>query len=324
MTARKWTVAAALALAGCAPTLISRQGIELSRGTVGPVASVPAVRAECRATLLRSGKTFRFDVWIECDSSQGRLDAMGPFNTPLASVVWTDSSWTTWLPGQGTLLRGNGSTMNLPVLDLRNVSPRMLVSALLGRAMSVKGPVRALPPAKGQVVVLPGAPREDPAWALLLDQSTGLPLRHQYLAQGKETEGIEYFDWKDRNGVLVPGKIVRTTPDGQILELVVRQWTRLDSVPKAHVALQVPPAVDTITVGLQGNGRKVFRIRGGTGTDSTVVVLPTGGFSGPADLADPDSTSAQDDSTSDDGADTDDTAPPRPVSKPFQPVPAKL
>jgi hypothetical protein len=88
--------------------------------------------------------------------------------------------------------------------------------------------------------------------------------------------------------------------------------------------LQVPPAVDTITVGLQGNGRKVFRIRGGTGTDSTVVVLPTGGFSGPTDLADPDTASVQDDSTSDDGADTDETAPPAPVSKAFRPTPGKL
>jgi hypothetical protein len=324
MTARKWMVTATMALAGCAPTLKSRQGFELLHGTVEPLPTVPAVRAECRATLLRSGKTFRFDVWIECDSTHGRLDAMGPFNTPLASVVWTDSSWTTWLPGQGTLLRGSGSTMNLPVLDLRNVSPRMLVSALLGRAMSVKGPVRTLRPANGQVVVLPGTASEDPAWALLLDQSTGLPLRHQYLSQGKETEGIEYFDWKDRDGVLVPGKIVRTTPDGQILELVVRQWMRLDSVPKAHTALQVPSAVDTITVGLQGNGRKVFRIRGGTGTDSTVVVLPTGGFSGPSDFADPDSTALPDDSTSDDTVETDDTPPPTPVSKAVQPPPAKL
>jgi hypothetical protein len=190
--------------------------------------------------------------------------------------------------------------------------------------MSVKGPVRTLRPANGQVVVLPGTASEDPAWALLLDQSTGLPLRHQYLSQGKETEGIEYFDWKDRDGVLVPGKIVRTTPDGQILELVVRQWMRLDSVPKAHTALQVPSAVDTITVGLQGNGRKVFRIRGGTGTDSTVVVLPTGGFSGPSDFADPDSTALPDDSTSDDTVETDDTPPPTPVSKAVQPPPAKL
>lgn len=324
MSARKWMVAAALALAGCAPTLRSRQGIDLLHGTVSPVPTVPAVRAECRATLLRSGKTFRFDVWIECDSSRGRLDAMGPFNTPLASVVWTDSSWTTWLPGQGTLLRGKGSTMNLPVLDLRDVSPRMLVSALLGRAMSVKGPVRSLPPDKGQVVVLPGNETEDPAWALLLDRSTGLPLRHQYLSQGKETEGIQYFDWKNRDGVLVPGKIVRTTPDGQILELSVRQWMRLDSLPEAHTTLHVPSAVDTITIGLQ-NGRKIFHIRGRSGTDSAVVVLPTGGFSGPADLeSDPDSTSTSDDTTSDDSADTEDILPPVPVSKAVPKHPAKL
>jgi len=298
--------------------------MDLIPGTASPVPSVPAVRAECRATLLRSGKTFRFDVWVECDSSQGRLDALGPFNTPLASVVWTDSSWTTWLPGQGTLLRGNGSSMNLPVLDLRNVSPRMLVSALLGRAMNVKGPVRTLPPDKGQVAVLPAKPSEDPAWALLLDQSTGLPLRHQYLSQGVETEGIQYFDWKDRGGVLVPGKIVRTTPDGQILELSVRQWKRLDSIPKAHTALQVPSAVDTITIGLQ-NGRKVFHIRGGAGTDSAVVVLPTGGFSGPSDLgSDPDSSDLADDTAADDSADTEDTPPPVPVSKAVPVLPAKL
>jgi len=269
MTNRTWLIAAATVVSSCAPALRNPQGIALSQGVLQRGATVPAVRASCRATLTRAGKTFRFDVWIECDSTQGRLDALGPLDTPLASIVWTDSSWNTWLPGQSTLLRGTGPTMNLPVLDLRNVQPSLLVAPLLGRTSEVKGPIRTLPAESGQFVVLPSA--SDPGWALLLDAATGMPLRRQGLSQGKETEGLTFSRWKSRDGVLVPGRIVRTTPDGQILELEVRHWERLDSIPRAHTVLHVPATVDTISIGTQGNGRKVFRIRA-FGGDSAVVV----------------------------------------------------
>jgi hypothetical protein len=319
MTRSKWLAVAAVALSGCAPALKNPQGIALTQGTVLPTPAVPAVRANCRATLNRNGKTFRFDVWIECDSTHGRLDAMGPLNTPLASIVWTDSSWKTWLPGQGTLLRGTGSAMNLPVLDLRNVSPSLLVAPLLGRSSEVKGPIHALPPAKGQIAVLPAS--QDPPWALLLDGATGLPLRRQGLSQGKETEGLSFFDWTDKNGILVPGKIVRTTPDGQILELEVRHWERLDSIPRSHTILKVPATTDTISIGMQENGRKVFRIRA-SGGDSAIVVLPHGGAMGPADLdSNPslqDTTSEEPDDTDiEDSVDVDSALPAVPVAKPL-------
>lgn len=281
MTHGKWLIAAAMALSGCAPALRNPQGIALAQGTLQQATTVPAVRASCRATLNRSGKTFRFDVWIECDSTHGRLDAVGPLNTPLASVVWTDSSWKTWLPGQSTLLRGTGPTMNLPVLDLRNVRPALLVAPLLGRTSDVRGPIRTLPPTKGQVVVMPTS--MEPGWALLLDGATGIPLRRQALSQGRETEGLSFYGWKDRDGVLVPGKIVRTTPDGQILDLEVRHWERLDSVPSSHTELHVPSTADTISIGMQGNGRKIFSIRA-SGGDSASVVLPHPGAFGPLDL----------------------------------------
>lgn len=318
MKRRKWLALVAMSLGGCAPALRNPQGIALAQGTVQPATTVPAVRASCRATLNRSGKTFRFDVWIECDSTHGRLDALGPLNTPLASIVWTDSSWKTWLPGQNTLLRGTGPDMNLPVLDLRNVSPALLVAPLLGRTSEVKGPVHALPPVRGQVAVMPATP--DPGWALLLDGTTGIPLRRQVLSQGKETEGISFFNWKDRNGVLVPNKIVRTTPDGQILELEVRHWEELDSIPLAHTVIHVPPTTDTISIGMQGNGRKVFRIRA-FGGDSAVVVLPHPGAFGLGDLesTDPsmdDSAQEPDDTDVQDSTGGDESLPARPVLEP--------
>jgi len=281
MTKRNLLVAAAMVVSGCAPTLRNPQGIALAQGSLQRSAIAPAVRASCRATSIRSGKTFRFDVWIECDSTHGRLDAMGPLNTPLASIVWTDSSWNAWLPGQSTLLRGSGPSMNLPVLDLRNVRPTLLVAPLLGRTSEVRVPIQVLPTQKGQVVVLPTTP--DPDWALLLDAANGIPLRRQTLAQGKETEGLAYSNWNSRGGVLVPNKIVRTTPDGQILELEVRHWERLDSIPYAHTVLHLPATVDTISIGTQENGRKVFRIRA-FGGDSAIVVLPRGSALGPGDL----------------------------------------
>lgn len=252
------------------------------------------MRTGCHATLKRSGNTFRFDVWIESDTAQGRLDALGPFNTPLATVLWSDTAWTTWLPGQGTLLRGSGPTLNLPVLDLRNIQPSQLVAPLLARTLVPSRSVRALPPVHGQVAILPLV--QDPGWCLLLDQKTGLPVRRQTLVQGKEIEGITYSGWKDHDGVLIPGKIVRTTPDGQILEFSVFQWERLDSIPSSHTILNLPDVLDTITIGQQGNGRKVFRIHAGSGNDSAEMMLPSfGGFS----PAPEDTTDVPSDSTSD-------------------------
>jgi hypothetical protein len=325
MTPWKWLAAAAIAFYGCAGALKNPQGIALSHGNLQRTTTASAVRANCKATLKRSGKTLRFDAWIECDSVHGRLDAMGPLNTPLASLVWNDSSWRTWLPGQGTLLRGIGPAMNLPVLDLRNVRPSQLLAPLLGRASDVAGPVRVLPAIEGQVAILPAS--ADPSWALLLNATSGIPLRRQTLSQGKETEVLSYSDWKSHDGVLIPGRIVRTTPDGQVLELEVRHWERMDSIPYSHTQLHVPATTDTISIGMQGNGRKVFRIRA-FGGDSAIVVLPHQGTLGNGDLElDPslDDTAAEepDDPDSDDSRDGD-TLIPAPPAKPAAKASKKL
>jgi hypothetical protein len=282
-------------LTGCAPALLDPRGLALIQGTpVPPPTSVRAVRAGCHATLKRSGKTFRFDVWIESDSTSGRLEALGPFNTPLATVLWTDTSWKTWLPGQGILLRGTGSSLSLPVLDLREIQPSRLVAPLLSRSTYLPGRVRSLPPSHGEVVILPVSP--EPRWSLLLNQKSGLPLRRQTLAQGRETEGIAYFNWKNRDGALVPGKIVRTTPDGQILELSLFQWERLDSIPSSHFRLLVPTGADTISITRQGNGRKVFNIHSAGADDSAQMMLPS--FQDLGDAPE-DSTGAPDDTIPD-------------------------
>jgi hypothetical protein len=270
-----WLAALAV-LSGCASTtLVDPRGQALAQGRSIAARSVPAARVGCAATLRRAGQTFKFDVWMEIDSISGRLDAVGPFNTPLASVVWSDSAWRAWLPGQNILLRGAGGVLNLPVLDLKEIHPTSLVSPLLGRATRVSGPVQVVPSGTEQVAILPA--ESNPSWGLLLDSKTGLPLRRQTLDQGKEIEGIAYSRWKPVEGVLVPQQMIRTTPDGQVLELTVKEWTRLSELPKGHLLLKPPPGIDTITVGRGENGRKVFRIRAGTG-DSTVVVLPQGAF----------------------------------------------
>lgn len=307
-------VAASAVLCGCASQQIHNpQGIQLSRGNLTSAPLASAVRAGCSATLKKGDKTFRFDVWLETDSLLGRLDALGPFNTPLASVVWTDSAWKTWLPGQAMLLRGSGPVLNLPVLDLRDIHPSALVAPLLGRSTQVAGPVRLLPGAGSQVAVLPLVP--DPTWSLTLDTRTGLPLRRQSFAHGQETEGFTYSGWKSHDGVLVPGTIIRTTPDGQVLELKVREWTKLDSLNRAHLVLRTPPRIDTITIGLQGNGRKVFRIRAGSG-DSTVVILPQNGFTSPAEASDEEGSATDSTDVEGDSESEEDEGPPPPLQAP--------
>lgn len=258
-------------LAGCAPKLTSVQGQDLASGRITPSVHAPAVRVGSKANLLHQGKRFKFDVWIEADSSKGRLDALGPFGTPLATLLWQDSSWQAWLPGQGTLVRGVGGSINLPVLGLKDVRPAALVAPLLGRTLPVSGPIRTTKRTGVETMILPDT--ADPTWSLLL-ATTGLPSRRSTLLHGREVEGLTFHRWKRYGDILVPRTIDRTTPDGQLLQLEVEEWTLLPEVPAAHLQLIFQAPVDTITLTKNARGQSVFRIRTavGNGSDSTSVL----------------------------------------------------
>lgn len=266
-------VCALALLAGCAASVRNPAGQRLAAGEVvaSPVAT--AVRVGSKANLLHQGKRLKFEVWIEADSSKGRLDALGPFGTALATVIWADSSWKAWLPGQSTLLRGTGPAVNLPVLGLKDIRPASLVAPLLGRVLPTSGRVKTVAAGNGQVLVLPAVP--DPTWSLMMDASTGLPVRRQVLHAGRETEGLTFHDWKRHGDILVPGTIDRTTPDGQLLELEQTEWSRLASIPDEHLQLRLNGNVDTITLARNERGQMVYRIRaaGANGGDTTSVVI---------------------------------------------------
>ncbi len=297
---KRIALACALALlAGCASSVRNPAGQSLTKGEVvaSPVAT--AVRVGSKANLLHQGKRLKFEVWIEADSSKGRLDALGPFGTPLATVIWADSSWKAWLPGQSTLLRGTGSSVNLPVLGLKDIRPANLVAPLLGRVLPVSGRVKTLPASNGQVLVLPAVP--DPTWSLLVDAATGLPARRQILHAGRETEGLTFHDWKRHGDILVPGTIDRTTPDGQLLELEQSDWTAIPSVPEEHLQLRLNGTVDTITLARNERGQTVYRIRaaGANGGDTTSVVISAPHGFGEAPVDDTASVGAVSDETID-------------------------
>lgn len=264
-------IAAAL-LSGCAPSVISPVGQNLAKGIVATAPSANAVRVESKADILHQGKHLKFDVWIEADSSKGRLDALGPFGTPLATVIWDDSAWKAWLPGQATLLRGKGNSVNLPVLGLKDMRPSALVAPLLGRTLPSAGPVKTTT-GEGSTLVLPATP--NPTWSILLDPSTGLATRKQTLLDGRETEGLTFHDWRKEGEILIPGIIDRTTPDGQLLQLELRDWKTLQAVPPEHLELKFHSPVDTITLSRNDRGQTVYRIRaaGSNGGDTTTVVL---------------------------------------------------
>lgn len=271
---KRIALACALALlAGCASSVRNPAGQRLAQGEIVASPTAAAVRVGSKANLLHQGKRLKFEVWIEADSSKGRLDALGPFGTPLATVIWADSSWKAWLPGQSTLLRGTGPSVNLPVLGLKDIRPAHLVAPLLGRVLPSSGPVKTVPASNGQVLVLPAV--ANPTWSLLVDAATGLPARRQFLQAGRETEGLTFHDWKRHGDILVPGTIDRTTPDGQLLELEQTDWTALPSVPLEHLELRLSGTVDTITLTRNERGQTVYRIRaaGANGSDTTSVVL---------------------------------------------------
>lgn len=257
----------------CAPTLTSAPGRKLAEnGTITAVPLANAIRVSSKANLLHQGKRLKFDVWIEADSAQGRLDALGPFGTPLATVIWKDSSWKAWLPGQGTLLRGTGNAMNLPVLGLKEIRPADLIAPLLGRVFPRVGPLRVNPVVGSQTMILPDSP--NPTWSLLIDPATGLPSRRQTLSQGREVEGLSFYRWSRQGDVLVPGTIDRTTPDGQLLQFEVQEWKTIPEVPATHLDLVFHNPVDTITLTKNARGQPVYRIRTavGNGFDSATVL----------------------------------------------------
>jgi hypothetical protein len=259
-------------LAGCASNLTSVPGQNLAKGVVQPSPVAAAVRVGAKANLLHQGKRLKFDVWIEADSTRGRLDALGPFGTPLATVIWQDSSWKAWLPGQATLLRGSGSSVNLPVLGLKEINPEALVAPLLGRVLPRTGSVRAAAANAGLTLVLPS--EHPPTWSLLIDKTTGLPQRRQTLLDGREVEGLSFHRWRKEGEILVPGTIDRTTPDGQLLQLELNDWSRIPSIPTEHLNLVLQSPIDTITLARNQRGQTVYRIRAvGDGGDSTSVVL---------------------------------------------------
>ena len=298
MTRLAVLVAAAF-LVGCASSVVNPAGQKLTQGEIVATPVATAVRVGSKANLLHQGKRFKFDVWIEADSSKGRMDALGPFGTPLATVIWSDTTWKAWLPGQSTLLRGTGRSVNLPVLGLREIRPTTLVAPLLGRVLPTSGKVKTKQADKNTFLVLPDVP--DPTWSLLIDAPSGLPKRRQILQSGRETEGLTFVDWKDHGGILIPGTIDRTTPDGQLLQLEQSEWTALPSVPAEHLELKLGGNVDTITLARNERGQAVYKIRtaGSNGGDTTSVVISgTHGF-GDAPFDDSTSVSATPEDPSD-------------------------
>lgn len=280
-------------LASCSNALHSQAGLDLLHGVSsppGPIAT--AIKTHHEATLVHQGKKFRFQLWGVADSATGRWEATGPLGISLATLVWSDSSWLAWLPGQSTLLRGKERQINLPVLDLREVDPSRVVAPYLGRELPAAGTFRKIPAEEGRTLLLPL--EYSPRWSLLLDNRTGLPLRRQSLEQGRETEAFQFLSWVDQGGLLVPKRMVRTTPDGQRLELELKEWSRLAEVPPAALSIRTSPTTDTITVGKGENGRKIFQISQPLGEE-----LP----SAPPKVTAPDPASGPSSSSAKDGED---------------------
>ncbi len=257
-------------LSGCAPRLTNPIGQNLANARVEHPPTAKAIRVGSQADLLHQGKHLKFEVWIEADSTKGRLDALGPFGTPLATVLWQDSTWKAWLPGQSTLLQGTGCAITLPVLGLKEIRPSDLVAPLLGNWLPGRGSVRTTSSGT-ETMVFPATP--NPSWSLLLDAS-GLPRRRQRLVHGREIEGLTFHHWKRHDSVLVPHTIDRTTPDGQLLQLEIQSWSEIPALPAEHMQLAFQTPVDTITLAQNARGQPVYRIKTATGNglDSATVL----------------------------------------------------
>lgn len=300
-------------LVSCAPKSKARweHGIALANQTQ-PKVSMPAartVKAETRCVLKSQGRTMRFETILVADSSQGRIEAIGPFGMSLATILWQDSTWQVWLPAQGALVRGTGDSMSLPVVGLRSLRPRELVGPYLGRPLPIRSgiPHRTMVPqgtSTGQVVVLPAV--RTPAWSATLDRATGLTLILQLMRDQHEVERIRLGGWRDRSGTPVPDSMVRTGTEGQELTMVLTEWTPLETFPRELLSLSLPGPVDTILVVHDGAGRQQYRVRPATGsglTESSAESLLGSDSTAVEEETDEPSTEDEDENAPEDSAD---------------------
>jgi len=314
---------ALLFLSGCAPAPALRwaPGLALVNpgSSLAPLPSARAVRVESRCALRGRGRNLHFETILVADSSRGRLEAVGPFGMTLASVIWRDSTWEVWLPSQGTLIRGTGDSLSLPVVGMRSIRPRELVGTYLGRPIPAQSgvPLRTLNRDESQVVVVPVQP--SPGWSLTLDRKSGLPKILQIMRHNQEAERIHFGAWRDHSGTPVPDSIVRTVGSDEELSLFLTSWEPQDTLPSNLFSFTFQKPVDTIFLGLDGAGHTRYRIH------PAVPGTEAASESAMDSLMDPDSLGDEDSTEVDDSLDVTPQhsspapAPPRQTSDPIAP-----
>lgn len=271
--------------------------------------AVAAVRLESDALLRHEGRSIRFRLAMVADSTRGRLEALGPMGVSVASVVWNDSAWRMWLPGQNALVVGTGDSITIPSLGLRGLRPAELAWLMLGHPLPRIRPGTRLKVRSAGLhrsVVAPAV--ASPTWAALMDKETGLPLRVQRLAGSREEASCYLSGWRDRLGAPIPDSLVLGNAHGQSVSLSLRRWTLLPELDTTVLDFGLVDQVDTILVDRTASGPSRYQMRpAGTPTDSslaevadTLEVDTAGG-----ELVDPPDDSeepADDDSTAEDSS----------------------
>jgi len=297
-------------LLSCAPrqTVRWEPGIALagSTGSISPATPPRTVRIENKVRLRAQGRVMNFETVVVADSIRGRLEALGPFGMPLATLVWRDTSWQVWLPSQGALVEGNGDSFTLPVVGLRTFRPRELVAPYLGRTLHAPSgtPLRKVGGDRNTALFLPIQP--EPEWAIAIDRRTGLPQYRQILRKGSESERFRFGAWSLREGVPVPDSIVRTGRDSQEVVLRLASWESVASLPTSTFQIDLGKPVDTIRVVRDGFGRRRYSVHpaGGRGNapaaESLVDTLTDIEESSPDISAEDDSLTAPDEDLAED------------------------
>lgn len=247
-------------LAGCAaPAVRWAPGRAAVRPGAAPVraASPRPFLANFQGSIQDSGRDLGVSARLMADSNRGRWDARGPFDLPLATILWEKEHWTVHLPLQGVLVLGSGDSIPLPVLGLRAFRPRLLAEAYSGRPIPLpsSGSLARLGTSNGTTTLLPLTP--SPGWSVTLDTRTGLPTRMQILRQGREVEVLRYASWQAREGLPVPDTVWRYGANGTTLRLDLSTYAALPAIPDSAWILRLAQPVDTIVVETDPSG--VFR-----------------------------------------------------------------
>lgn len=250
------SLASLLLLAGCASAPVYAPGQAILKGEVPAFPPPPdSLRAELQLTAFSRGRKSSVSAALSAKPyARYKLDLFGLPGMVEGSLLWTPERWTLVIFGEEAFLEGEGESVEIGNLGLRDVSVHDAFSFLWGA-------LPGLAPAGGDSILVPGLTRVDEGvfeymargdrlWRLFLDGKTGQVRQAMRADSSFRIEYGEYEAGKGTAGGTAARKARLFGRSGPLLEIRVKNveadphWRRdpfFLKVPKGFRRLERAP-----------------------------------------------------------------------------------